>query len=122
MRFDVARRIHFVPCDLDISSSEFDSDIPVQVNGESVASVSTSRTWKLVSFQIRDLSIRVPLRAGETLFLQDIQERDNLSRRRRAIDRVLSGEAEIPDLLQYLDPSADIEPLEMRLIFLRQRT
>ena len=55
---------------------------------------------------IRDLQSH--LGEGETIALVDKRDRVSKERRRRAIDRITSGESVIPNLIDFFDPSADV--------------
>lgn len=47
-----------------------------------------------------------PLRKGDHVRLMSRRSRQSFDKRKRAIDRILSGSSQIPDLVEYFDPAA----------------
>ncbi|MGP6191586.1 MAG: NERD domain-containing protein [Vulcanimicrobiaceae bacterium] len=110
--WDPAHRVHLVPCDF--SSTDLDLDArqatSVVFNGRIIGDVDVDLMTS-TELPIRGMREHVRLYAGAKLMLQSRQDWDNLSRRRRAVKRVLDNEAVIHRLLDYFKLDSDMEPL-----------
>lgn len=100
---------------------EYDADRPFDFDSESDVEVRTrdgGRGKLIGKLDLRDLTDRTlvirnvlrPPGRGETVSLIDRRAQASMDRRRRGLDRILSGKSEIPDLIEYFEPIRDKLP------------
>jgi serine/threonine protein kinase len=97
------------PCEKTRGSFDFDPLDAVDVFiGE--------RTKPIASLDLKSLSDESitlvqepdwPLKKGDRVRLVSRRSRQSFDKRRRAVDRISRGESQIPDLIEYFDPSAE---------------
>lgn len=111
--FSRAKRCHLMP--FEGEPLDFDSDSRVFVHqigkdgvprkvGDLLVDETTKRT-----LAVRVTQRSASFRPGDRLQLQDKRQRDSLNRRRRAVDRILAGDGEITDLVDFFYPSSSPE-------------
>lgn len=102
----------------DAAIFEYEADRPFDFDSESDVEVRTrdgGRGRLIGKLDLRDLSDRSlairlmsrPPAQGEVVSLVDRRARASIDRRRRGVDRILSGKSEIPDLIDYFEPRRD---------------
>lgn len=113
--FSRAKRCHLMPFEGEI---DFDADSRVFVHqigkdgvprkvGDLLVDETTKRT-----LAVRVSQRSASFRPGDRLQLQDKRQRDSLNRRRRAVDRILGGDGEIPDLVDFFYPASSPDATE----------
>ncbi|WP_337180302.1 AAA domain-containing protein [Sphingopyxis granuli] len=106
---------------------EYETDRPFDFDSESdveVRSRDGGRGRTIGKLDLRDLSestlairrMTRPPAPGETVSLVDRRAQASIDRRRRGLDRILGGESEIPDLIDYFEPSQDKRPTSYDLV------
>lgn len=105
----------------DAAVFEYQSDRPFDFDSESeveVRSLDGGRGRPLGKLDLRDLTDRTlavralsrPLSRGDTVVLVDRRAQASIDRRRRGLDRILAGQSEIPDLIDFFEPRRDKAP------------
>lgn len=93
---------------------DFEDDDIVNVihQEQNIGSLDTARTSQKYLF-LRPAPKRIELSSGDILRLQSKQDRASYQRRLRALERVLEGSSQIPQLVDYFDPAHAPSPSKM---------
>lgn len=78
-------------------------------NGDRIGEFDSERSGR-GKVVLRNAKSYRKLRAGDILRIQSQESHASFRRRSKAVDRILHGQAQIPNLLSYFDPQAKIEP------------
>lgn len=78
-------------------------------NGERVGEIDTERSGR-GKVIVRNAKGYRRLRPGDVLRIHSQESHASFRRRSRAVDRILHGQSQIPNLISYFDPLAKIEP------------
>jgi len=95
---------------------DYDSEDVIEVLQEvnedllRVGELNTRDTTAAI-LSIDRLSLRRPLRLGEKLKLRSIEDLASFRRRQSAVNRILSHESVVPNLIDFFDPSRCPEPI-----------
>ncbi|MHB8147596.1 MAG: AAA domain-containing protein [Vulcanimicrobiaceae bacterium] len=110
---DATRDALILYFDGDLSSLRTDGDEKIQIwsNGVRIGSTRASELTSTYLWAYECGARASYLAAGDLIALQTASSRENLSRRSRAVDRVLAAQSVIPDIISYLEPLSKREPL-----------
>lgn len=78
-------------------------------NGDRVGELDSERSGR-GKILLRNAKGYRRLRAGDILRIQSQESHSSFRRRSRAVDRILRGQSQIPNLISYFDPLAKVEP------------